>query len=83
MRGGIPTRLDSLNATYPPGPRDRQFGRTFHEAMRRDAIGFASKVAEEHGDFAFVRIGWVRLYFVNRPSSSAKFWSPRREAFTS
>jgi len=35
--------------------------------MRRDPLGFAVRVAREYGDFAFVRIGWVRLYFVNRP----------------
>jgi len=52
---------------YPPGPRDRFFGATFHRPMRRDPLGFAVRVAREYGDFAFVRIGWVRLYFVNRP----------------
>jgi cytochrome P450 len=35
--------------------------------MRRDPLGFAVNVAREYGDFAFVRIGWVRLYLVNRP----------------
>jgi cytochrome P450 len=35
--------------------------------MRRDPLGFAVRVAREYGDFAFVRIGWVPLYFVNRP----------------
>jgi cytochrome P450 len=52
---------------YPPGPRDRFFGATFHQPMRRDPLGFAVRVAREYGDFAFVRIGWVSLYFVNRP----------------
>ncbi len=52
---------------YPPGPRDGCFGVTFHGPMRADPLGFAVKVAREFGDFAFVRIGWVRLYFVNRP----------------
>jgi cytochrome P450 len=35
--------------------------------MRRDPLGFAIRVARDYGDFAFVRIGWVRIYFVNRP----------------
>jgi cytochrome P450 len=35
--------------------------------MRQDPLGFARRVAAEHGDFSYVRIGWVRLYFVNRP----------------
>src|SRR5262245_20403135 len=56
-----------MNKTYLPGPRDRLFGVTFQKPMARDPLGFAVKVAREYGDFAFVRIGWVRLYFVNRP----------------
>jgi cytochrome P450 len=52
---------------YPPGPRDGLFGLTLHGALRRDPLGFAVRVALEYGDFAFARIGWVRLYFVNRP----------------
>src|SRR5262245_29436913 len=56
-----------MNANYPPGPRDGLFGITFHGPMRANPLGFARKVAREYGDFAAVRIGWVRLYFVNRP----------------
>jgi len=52
---------------YPPGPRDRFCGVTFVRPMRRDPLGFARRVAAEYGDFAYVRLGWVRLYFVNRP----------------
>jgi cytochrome P450 len=52
---------------YPPGPRDSLFGVTLHQPMRRDPLGFAVNVAREYGDFAFTRIGWVRLYFVHRP----------------
>lgn len=35
--------------------------------MREDPLGFAVRIADEYGDYAFVRIGWVRIYFVNRP----------------
>ncbi|HEX3151003.1 MAG TPA: cytochrome P450 [Gemmataceae bacterium] len=56
-----------MNTKYPPGPRDGRFGITFHQPMRRDPLGFAIHIAREFGDFAFARIGWVRLYFVNRP----------------
>lgn len=56
-----------MTPRYPPGPRDRLFGATFHQPMRGDPLGFAVRVAGAYGDFAFVRIGWVRLYFVNRP----------------
>ena len=56
-----------MNAKYPPGPRDGLFGVTFHAPLQADPLGFMTRVAREHGDFAFVRVGWVRLYFVNRP----------------
>ncbi|MBO0698492.1 MAG: cytochrome P450 [Zavarzinella sp.] len=56
-----------MNGKYPPGPRDGLFGITLHGPMRRDPLGFAVRVAREYGDFAFVRLGWVRLYFVHRP----------------
>jgi len=53
-------------STYPPGPRDGVLG-IFHQFQaRRDVLGFAEKVWHEYGDFTFVRLGWVRLYFVNR-----------------
>ncbi|HVK14448.1 MAG TPA: cytochrome P450 [Gemmataceae bacterium] len=56
-----------MSRPYPPGPRDGLFGITFHGPMSRDPLGFAARVAREYGDFAFVRLGWVRLYLVNRP----------------
>ena len=56
-----------MNAKYPPGPRDGLFGIKNFEPLRTDPIGFTTRIAEEYGDFAFVRVGWVRLYFVNRP----------------
>lgn len=56
-----------MNTQLPPGPRDRMFGVSFHKPMQADPLGFAQKVAQEYGDFSAVRIGWVRLYFVNRP----------------
>lgn len=56
-----------MSTKYPPGPRDGRFGVTFYNPMRSDPLGFAVRVAREHGDFTFVRIGWVRIYFVNRP----------------
>ena len=52
---------------YPPGPRDRFFGVTFIGRSAMTRSGSRARVAREYGDFAFVRIGWVRLYFVNRP----------------
>ncbi len=56
-----------MSAKYPPGPSDGLLGITYRSRMKRSALGFAAEVAREYGDFAFVRIGWVRLYLVNRP----------------
>jgi cytochrome P450 len=52
---------------YPPGPRDRLLGLTFYPPMLTNPFGFVTRVAREYGDFAFVRMAWVRLYLVNRP----------------
>jgi cytochrome P450 len=56
-----------MKATYPPGPRDGLLGIMLHGPFKADPLGFATRIAREYGDFAFVRMGWVRLYFVNRP----------------
>lgn len=56
-----------MTAKYPPGPSDGMWGVTYRNRMKRNALGFAAEVARKYGDFAFVRIGWVRLYLVNRP----------------
>ena len=56
-----------MSEKYPPGPHDRVMGITYRHRMLRSAVGFAAEVAHEYGDFTFVRIAWVRLYFVNRP----------------
>src|SRR5437660_9276430 len=56
-----------MNGTYPPGPRDRLFGTSFFTPINEKPLEFAAQVAREYGDFAFVRVGWVRLYLVNRP----------------
>ena len=56
-----------MSGTYPPGPRDGLFGITFHGPLQADPMDFVTRVARDHGDFAFVRVGWVRLYLVNRP----------------
>lgn len=70
-----------MNAKYPPGPRDGLFGITFHRALQADPLGFALRVAREHGDFAFVRMGWVRLYFVNRPELIREVLTTRVNSF--
>jgi len=68
-------------AKYPPGPRDGVFGITFHPPMRSDPLAFATQVWQEFGDFTFVRIGWVRLYFVNRPELIREVLSTKVKSF--
>lgn len=59
--------LQPLRSSYPPGPRDRVCGITFYTPIRNNPLAFAQQVWRDYGDFTYVRIGWVRLYFVNRP----------------
>lgn len=56
-----------MKTTYPPGPRAPFLGVMQHKPFSVDPLGFASRLARAYGDFVFVRIGWVRLYLVNRP----------------
>jgi cytochrome P450 len=39
------------------------------------------KTARQYGDFAAVRIGWVRLYFVNRPALIREILSTKVKSF--
>jgi cytochrome P450 len=70
-----------MNAKYPPGPRDGLCGLTLHGPLRADPLGFALKVAREYGDLAAVQIGWVRLYFVNRPALIREILSTKVKSF--
>lgn len=70
-----------MNGKYPPGPRDGLFGITFHRPLQADPLGFVSKVAREYGDFAFLRVGWVRLYLVNRPELIREVLATRTKSF--
>ncbi len=70
-----------MNAKYPPGPRDGLFGIAFHRALATDPLGFALRTAREHGDFVFLRMGWVRLYLVNRPELIREVLTTRVNSF--
>jgi cytochrome P450 len=70
-----------MTGKYPPGPRDRFFGLSFYGPLHADPLAFATRVAREHGDFAFVRVGWVRLYFVNRPELIREVLSTKVKSF--
>lgn len=52
---------------YPPGPTDGLLGVTLHPKLRDDPLAFARQVFREYGDFAYVRLAWVQLFYVNRP----------------
>src|SRR5262245_33446518 len=54
-------------AKYPPGPTDGLLGVTFHRKLQENPLRFAVEVARQYGDFAYVRLAWVQLFFVNRP----------------
>jgi cytochrome P450 len=66
---------------YPPGPRDGLYGITFYRPLNSDPLGFAVKVAQEHGDFTYVPVGWVNLYFVNRPELIREVLSTKVKSF--
>ncbi len=52
---------------YPPGPRGGPFGIMSIGPFQRDPLAFALDVARKYGDFAFVRLAWVRVYLLSRP----------------
>lgn len=70
-----------LAAKYPPGPNAPLWGRRHYFEMRANPLAFAERVFREYGDFTFVRIGWVRLYFVNRPELIREVLSTKVKSF--
>jgi cytochrome P450 len=67
--------------SYPPGPHDRFCGLTFYRSLNSDPLGFAANVARKYGDFTYVRVGWVNLYFVNRPELIREVLSTKAKCF--
>jgi hypothetical protein len=49
-----------MRERYPPGPRDGFFGVTLTRRLPLAPLAFATELARTYGDFAFVRLGWVR-----------------------
>jgi len=72
----MPTRTH-----YPPGPRDRLYGLSFYGPLRANPLAFAERVGHNYGDFAFVRVGWVRLYFINRPDLIREVLTSKASSF--
>src|SRR4051812_39384537 len=72
---------DKEKLKYPPGPRDRVCGVSFYKPMSANPLAFAEQVWRDYGDFTFVRIGWVRLYFVNRPELIREVLSTKVKSF--
>ena len=52
---------------YPPGPKSRFFGVELQRASRRDPLGFMERMAREHGDIVYFKIGQRRVYLLNHP----------------
>ena len=70
-----------MDRTYPPGPRDRLWGISFFGHVRRAPLTFIARVAREYGDFAYLRVGWVRLYLVNRPELIRQILTTKVKSF--
>lgn len=51
---------------FPPGPKDSPSTNLY--SMRRDPIGFFTKLAREHGDICHFNLGGQNLYLVNHPA---------------
>ena len=55
-----------MNTTHLPGPKTWSlFGHLFE--LRRDLIGFLTKVARKYGDITYFRIGLIRVVLLNNP----------------
>lgn len=70
-----------MSGMYPPGPSSKFFGIPNVKPFRSDPLSFAVKTAREYGDFSFVRLGWVRLYLVNRPELIREVLSTKVKVF--
>jgi cytochrome P450 len=53
--------------TYPPGLSDGFFGLRLARRWTRELLAFPTEVAEKCGDYASMRMGPYRIYFVHRP----------------
>src|SRR5262249_60463142 len=66
---------------YPPGPYDRLCGLSYYGPLRANPLAFVERVARAYGDFAFVRVGWVQLYLVNRPNLIREVLTSKASSF--
>lgn len=74
-------------ATYPPGPKSPFPGSHFL-AMRRDPLGFLTKLAREYGDVAHVKLGPQHVFLLSHPdyikdalvSACLDHWPPHPSA---
>ncbi|HEV3260224.1 MAG TPA: cytochrome P450 [Gemmataceae bacterium] len=70
-----------MTAKYPPGPRDAVFGLTYIRQFRLSPLAFVTEMAQEYGDFVFARMGWFRVYFVNRPELVREILATKVKSF--
>lgn len=66
---------------YPPGPRDRIFGLSYLRQFRTSPVAFVSDVARKYGDYAYARVGWFRVYFINRPELVREILATKAKSF--
>ena len=64
----------------PPGPRGRFLLGSFAE-IRRGPLTFVTRMAEEYGDIAFVRLGPLRVFLLNHPDDIENVLVTHHERF--
>jgi cytochrome P450 len=65
----------------PPGPKTGFLGLSHLRRMRDDLLGFPTGLARTYGDLVQVRMGPVRLYFVNHPAYVREVLVTRGKSF--
>src|SRR5262249_53515535 len=65
----------------PPGPRDRLFGVTSYLRFLKAPLAFTTDLVRTYGDIVLVRMGWIRVYFVNHPGLIREVLVTRAKSF--
>jgi cytochrome P450 len=71
----------SASRQDPPGPRTGFLGLAHLRRMREDLLGFPTELARTYGDLASLRMGAVRLYFLNHPAFVREVLVTRAKSF--
>lgn len=77
-----PTATSPSAKRYPPGPPSGFLGlNRYLQELQTNPMGFLQWMFDNYGDFTFVRLGWVRIYFVNRPSLIREVLTSKMKSF--